>query len=158
MKKKYDLDIFEVLTQLDIKNRKFYDKLNEEEQITFEKNFNPVTVMKWFTGTYNPNQIYYINEFVNSNLWSFIKDHKRLLFYLLTICAQNGKITKYYWNAKKKSVKYSKTIECLQRYFHYSSKQARECIPLLTVNDVVEYAIELGMQSDEIKVIKSEFK
>ena len=86
------LDIFRVLKNADLKNVDFFGKLTEEEQ----KAFQPFLVARWLSGTYSARQIYFINEIVNSLVFS-LPNHKQLLWQLLTICT-SGKQQRYIWN------------------------------------------------------------
>lgn len=157
--KKYPFDIFEVLREIDVKNKDYYDHDTSDTQKSFEKALQPYVIMRWLSGTNNGLQIILLNEYVNRVVFAdtFLKDHKRLLFYLLTVCA-SGRRQRYKWTATQKNTTYPKTVECLKQYYRYSEKQARGVIPLLKVDDIVSYATDLGMQPDEIKQIQKEFK
>ena len=153
-KKQFKLDIFNVLKQISTKNVNFYETLTEEEQ----KAFQPLVVMRWLTGTNDVRQIYFLNELVNPLTFP-LSNHKQLLYYLMTICG-SGQNQRYQWKKQKtkKNVKLPNTIGVIKQYFRYNSKEANEALPLLTNENILDYADQLGKQSDEIKLIKKELK
>lgn len=152
--KKHKFDIFKVLGKISSKNSNFYGEFSEEEQ----KALQPLVVMRWLTGTRSGMQIYFLNELVNPFVFSMGK-HKQLLVNLMTICAP-GQPQKYYWN-KAKSKKSSSTpmvVDVVREYFDYGTLEAIEALPLLTDENILWYAEELGRQPDELKTIKKELK
>lgn len=152
--KKHGLDIFRTLGRINNKDREFYSNLSDEEK----KAFQPFVVMRWMSGTKDERQIIFLNEFVNSMVYSSY-NHKELLYFLMTICS-SGKSQKYKWvKAKnKKSSNLTETLSVLREYFDYSSSEAINALPLLTDDDVLECAEFLGRQPDEIAKIKKELK
>ena len=152
--KAHKLDIFRVLSRVDAKDTKFYDGLSDEEQ----KAFQPLVVMKWLSGTSDARQVYFLNEFLNPFIFS-IPNHKQLLYQLMTIC-NSGKSRRYKWNKAKpkQSSKMPETIKVIQDTFRYSAKHSEDALPMLTNDDILEYAGHLGRQKDEISKIKKELK
>lgn len=145
------LDIFRILNEIDNKNVKFYSSLTDEEQ----KAFFPVVVVRWLTGTYNKQQVYFINELVNPFVFSLYK-HPQLIYYLMTICT-NGKPQRYVWNkTQSKSPTHSLTVKAIQQYFGYNSRDANKAIPLLNPEDIVSMAENLGWQDDELNKMRKE--
>lgn len=150
---KHKLDIFEVLNNIDLKNRNYCKTLSDDQK----KAFAPFVVMRWLTGTGNARQVYFINEIVNPYAFSLQK-HKELLMYLMMICT-TGKKQRYSWVApSKKKKKTSKLISLVQKYFGYNQKHAIDALPLLTDDDLLSYATQLGYQKNEITEIKKELK
>ena len=151
---KYKLNIFDVLGKLSKNNSAFYDNLSEEEQ----KALQPLVVMRWLSGTSSMRQVFFLNELVNHLVFEFT-DHKKLLVQLMSLCT-DGNFTKYQW--KKMSAKNSSvmkvSIGVIQEYFKYTKLQAKDALTLLTDNDIIDYADQLGRQPDEIKIIKKELK
>ena len=148
------LDIFRVLNALNEKNVGFYGKLTVEEQ----KAFQPFLVMRWMSGTSDARQVYFINEFVNPFAFS-LPNHKELLWQLLVL-SNSGKQQRYTWNKLPASANSPKpaSVKVVAEYFKYSLKDAAEALLVLSHQDIVDLAGELGIQPDEIAKIKKEFK
>ncbi len=148
------LDIFEVLKQIDLKNAKYVEQM-DELQI---KQFVPFVIARWLTGSKDPAQTYFINEFVNPYLFHFGTKHKKLLYHLMTVCT-SGKINRYKW-IKREGSKYTKPIstKVISDYLGYSTTKASQVIDLFTCDDIVQYANELGFQKDQITKIMKEYK
>ena len=148
------LDIFRVLKNADLKNVDFFGKLTEEEQ----KAFQPFLVARWLSGTYSARQIYFINEIVNSLVFS-LPNHKQLLWQLLTICT-SGKQQRYIWNKLPSKVSTARpfSTKVVADYYQYSLKKASDAIKCLKGQDILDMADTLGLQPDEITKIEKEYK
>jgi hypothetical protein len=148
------LDIFRVLNALNEKNTGFYSELTEEEQ----KAFQPFLVMRWMSGTSDARQVYFINEFVNPYTFS-LPNHKGLLWQLLVL-SNSGRQQRYTWNKLPGSATSPKpaSTKVVAEYFKYSTKDAVAALLVLSYQDVVDLAEELGIQPDELAKIKKEFK
>lgn len=148
------LDIFQVLGKISTKDTGFYANLSEEER----KGFLPVVVMRWLSGTSSAKQIYFINELVNPFVFNLHK-HPELLYHLMTLCGP-GKAQRYYWNkaASNKTSKVPTVVSVIREQFGYSTTQALEALPLLSNEDILEYAEDLGKQKDTISKLKKELK
>ena len=146
------LDIFAILAALDKKDVDFYANLSAEEQ----KQIQPFVLMRWLSGTYNKRQIILLNQLVNPYLFvsSFPKE---VLWYLLTICT-SGKSQRYFWN-KPQLGKSTAPIatKVIQQYFGYNRSDASDALKLLTSDDVIMMAEELGWQEDEVNKIRKEY-
>ena len=152
--KTYKLDIFNVLNKISTKDRNFYSSLSDEEQ----KSIAPFVIMRWLSGTRDIRQIVFLNELVNPFVFE-MSHHKSLIMDLLTI-SSSGKSQRYSWNKThtRKSSKTPVSASVLREYYGYSSIQAEEALPLLTLLDVISLAEQLGRQSEDITVIKKELK
>lgn len=148
------LDIFRVMKAADGKNPQFYDKLTEDEV----KQLQPFLVMRWMTGTSSARQVFFMNEFLNPYVFS-LTNHKRLLWQLLTVAA-DGKSRRYEWIKAPGKATSNKpvSISVIQQYHGYNTKHANEALLCLTADDVVEMAIDLGRQPDDIQKINKEWK
>jgi len=148
------LDIFTVLGKISTKDTRYYRSLNDEEK----KGFLPVVVSRWLSGTSSAKQIYFINELVNPFVFSLHK-HPQLLYQLMTLCGP-GKSQRYFWNktVSSKSNKTPTAVSVLREVFGYNTKQALEAMPLLSNDDIIEYAEHLGRQKDVITKLKKELK
>lgn len=150
----YKLDIFKLIKEISKKNIAYYDTLSDEEK----KAFAPLIVSRWLSGIQNKQQVYLINAIVNPFLFD-MSQHKKLLYYLMTICT-NGKDQKYTWNKlpSKKNVSKPISTQVVSEYFNYSTKDAVEALKILSPENILLYADELGKQPDEISKIKKELK
>lgn len=149
----YKNDIFEVLENIDKKNVDYFKSLTEEQQ----KQLSPFVLLQWMKNTKNDVQIVLLNEFVNPYVFDLGK-HKELLFYLLTICA-SGKKQFYKWTKKEtQKIKFPETINIIKKFFNYSTKEAQECLNVLSKYDIMEMTQKLGYQDDELKKLKKELK
>lgn len=148
------LDIFRVLGQADSKHAEFYEKLTDEER----KELQPFLVSRWLTGTSDPLQIVLINEFVNPYAFSLTK-HKQLLWQLITV-ANSGRKQRYQWlklPSKRESGK-PNALRVVKEYYTYSTKDAIDALDILTRDQVLEMAEDLGWQPDDIAKVKRELK
>jgi hypothetical protein len=150
--KKYKLDIFLVLNQLNKKNYEFYSNLEEEER----KGFIPLVTTRWQSGTSDPAQIVMLSEFVNPFIFTLNK-HPDLLYKLMTICTV--KPQKYKWmKVKSTSHKHKHSIKVICNHYGYSTQQANEVYSLLSNDTILQFAEQQGLQKDEIQKVKSELK
>lgn len=144
--------LFQVLEKLDLKNKTFVDSLTEKQI----KKLSTYMLMKWMVSCDDPMKIIYINEIVNPVIFQFSK-HQLLLMYLLMICG-SGKKTRYSYIKLKKEDKFPLSIGVIKEYFNYNTKHAKEAIPLLSNDDIMEYASQLGYQPEDLKLLNKELK
>lgn len=151
---KHKLNIFQVLEHISRKDIGYYKNLTDEEQ----KALMPLVVARWLSGTSSARQVYFINELVNPHLFT-LHQHKELLYYLMTICAP-GQKQRYFWNktVSNKSTSTPITLSVVRQYFKYSTREALDVLPLLSNDDILQYADDLGRQTDELKQLKKELK
>lgn len=151
------LDIFEVLAQADLKSRSFYQSLSEEQQ----KDLQPYVVTRWLSGTSSARQVVFINELVNPFLFvnHIQKNHKHLLWQLMTI-ATSGKKQRYVWNKLLSRATSSKptSAKLIASYYGYSMKEANEALLCLSGDDVLDLAVDVGLQPDDLAKIRKEYK
>lgn len=154
MSQQYKLDIFKLLNNISNKKYEYYKQLSEDEV----KAFQPLVVMRWLTGTKDPAQVYFINELVNPLVFNLDK-HKHLLYNMMAISSTGG-TSRYQWKKakSKKSTKSPTVTKVVQDYYNYSSSDAADVLPLLSDEDILSFAQELGRQPDDIKLIKKELK
>lgn len=151
--KKHKLDLFAILGKLSKNDASFYDDLSDEEQ----KALHPLVVMRWLTGSSDARQLIFINELVNPLVFP-LANHKKLLVQLMSLCT-SGQNKRYQWiKQKPKTATLPQCVEVIKDYYGYSTKRAREALPLLDDDHILEYAEYLGRQPDDIKVIKKELK
>lgn len=150
-KKKHSLDIFEVLKQLDRKNFEVYENLTEEER----KSFSPLVIMRWMSGISDQRQVYFLNTIVNPLVYN-LGDHRGLLAKLLSVTT-DGKVKRYQWQAmksKKNSHKYS--LKVITEFYGYSMREANKVKHLISKDDLIEMAENLGWTKNDIKELKKE--
>jgi len=152
--KKHKLNIFKVLEQISVKNRNYYSCLSDEEK----KAIAPLVIQRWLSGTKDARQVYFLNSFANEFIFN-LSNHKELLIDLLIVCS-SGKNQRYLWNKAKgkKSSKLPNVVNVIQQIFGYSSSKAYGVVSLLSDDDILNYAHDLGLQTTEIKQIKKELK
>lgn len=147
------LDIFAVLNHISTKDVEYYGNLSDEEK----KGFFPVVVTRWLSGTNNAKQIFFLNELVNPFVFSLHK-HPELLYILMTLCT-SGKSQRYFWNKTvSKTTGIPTIISVIREYFGYNTKQANEALPVLSDDDILSYADDLGYQKETITKLKKELK
>lgn len=151
--KKRSLDIFELLSHISNKNAGYYDAMPENEQ----KEFQPFVVMRWLTGTRDARQVYFLNEIVNRFAFD-LGNHKALLYKLLCV-ATSGQPQRYKW-MKPASRKGAGTLitQVVKQYYGYNTQQATDVIGLLSDEDIIGYAEELGLQKEEVTKLKQELR
>lgn len=147
------LDIFEVLRNVDSKNRNFLDGLTDEQR----KAFVPFIVMQWMTCGPDEFQTVMVNELVNKHAFALYK-HPELL-YKLMVCASSGTPQFYKWSKQaKKEDKYPESIKLLKKHLMCSSKRANEIIHLVPNDELLMLACDYGYQKEEYKKLQKELK
>lgn len=146
------LDIFRVLGAVDGKQAGFYKKLDEDEQ----KAFQPVLLNRWMTGTDDAAQIYLTNEFLNPYVFS-LSGHKQLLWQLATVCSSGDK-KRYSWikPPRKRESGSPTTVRLLKEYYGYNTRHAIGALGLLTKEQTLEIAAQLGWTSEDVSKLKKE--
>lgn len=158
MAKEYKLDLFGLLGKLSKQDAKYYSTLSDEEI----KEISPFVIMRWLTGANDIQQIFLLNELVNPFVFSLPNKqnkHTELLLDLMTLCC-SGKAHRYrYVKTKtKKTTSTPKTLDVVKEFFQYSSKDAISALKLISNDDVISFAEQLGRQPPEISAIKKELK
>jgi hypothetical protein len=153
-KESFSLDIFKILRQLNSGDLKVYEKLSEEEK----KGFAPYVIIQWMWVNCTPIQATLLNEFVNPYLFSFGKNHTELLAKLLAVSSIGGN-RQFKWVPFTKKAKEQKLgLQVIMEYFDYTENEAKGNLVLLTEEDIVEMAMELGWEKDAITKLKKEYK
>jgi hypothetical protein len=149
------LDLFKTLDGINKKKRFAFRELSAAEQ----KEFAPLVIMRWLSGTNNPGQITFLNEVVNPFVFDLSK-HKELLYVLMTVCT-NGSFKKYSWQkAKGKSIpSMPGSLDVIKRNDPYlSHRQAMDLLKIFKETDILGMAEDLGCEKEELTKIKAEFK
>ena len=157
-KRVYKIDLFPLLRNISTKNIAYYDTLTEENL----KEFSPYVIMRWLTGCSgadNARQIVYLNEFVNPYAFELNKNHKKLLYNLLTVCT-SGRDCRYKFvktNPKRQS-EFPISVGIIQKMFDYSYRDANATVVLFTDENIINMGTQLGLQKTEITNLKKELR
>lgn len=153
MAKEFALDIFHLLGQVDKKDTLFYSKLTDEQR----KAYSPLVTMRWMSGTSDARQIIFLNELMNRFVFQ-IGDHKELL-YKLQCAASSGSPRRYNWmSAKTSGSKKNKGQDVVMQYYDYGVREAKSVMHLLSSEDILMMAEELGYQKEELAKLKKDLK
>lgn len=139
------LDIFEVLREINNKNYKYLDNLEDN----LKKSFVPYVVFQWLQSTDEPNQMIILNHI--SPMLFDLQDHPELLFKLFCISSMN-KYTRYSWIFPKATK--DDSLDIISQYLDCSKRCAKEYKEFYTKDDIIIMAQELGYQDGEIKKLK----
>lgn len=147
------LDVFEVLQRIDNFDLEYFNKLEPDQK----KTLPPYLILQWMAGTRSEEQMLRLNTFLNYGVFNLSR-HPDLLLKLALI-SSDGKKKKYNWVKKKgRSKKYATSVEVLKKAYRCSTKVALGYIPLLSSEDVIQLASDLGYQDDVLKKIEKELR
>ena len=152
MAKDFALNIFELLGAIDKKDTSYYSRLTDEQK----KGYTPLITMRWTAGTSDTKQILHVNELVNRYVFTIGK-HPELM-YKLQCAASSGVTRRYTWQAAKNTIKKIKGLEVLMEYHNWGVRDATAAIKLLSAEDILGMAEELGYQKDELAKLKKDLK
>lgn len=152
----YKLDLFGLLSKLDRKQYDLWKSYSEEER----KEISPLIIMRWLSGTNDKRQIVFLNEIVNQVVFQLGTEHKELLLKLLAI-ANSGTPRRYFWQKQKTTASEKRgakrSVAVVEQYYQCSPKEAKEHLRLLEKEDIIQICESLGMQKEEIQLVKKEF-
>lgn len=147
------LSINNEMAQLDTKNRKFYDELNEEER----KKFATYLMLRYSASVEGGPDIqeWYLrvtNERVNANFFDLGK-HPKLQWLLCTTVSPDMGRQRHYWQAsKKKEGSNSKALKFLTKlYPHLRTDEFELLAELNDTKELKALAKTMGMSDSEIK-------
>ncbi len=152
MSKEFALDIFQLLGRIDKGDKSIWNTLTDEQK----KSFSPLVVMRWMSGTSDPRQLIYLNEFVNSKVFS-IGDHKELIMQLMAV-SSSKQPKRYQWMSLKPNKNKFKGLDVVCEYYDYSHRDGKEALKILKPEDIIEMANELGYDKEKISKLKKELK
>ena len=141
------------MAQLDTKNRKFYDELNEEER----KKFSTYLMLRYAASVEGGPDIqeWYLrvtNERINANFFDLGK-HPKLQWLLCTTVSPAMGQQRHYWQAsKKKEGSNSKALKFLTKlYPHLRSDELELLAELNDAKELKALAKTMGMSDSDIK-------
>ena len=147
------LSINNEMAQLDTKNRKFYDELNEEER----KKFSTYLMLRYAASVEGGPDIqeWYLrvtNERINANFFDLGK-HPKLQWLLCTTVSPDMGRQRHYWQAsKKKEGSNSKALKFLTKlYPHLRTDELELLAELNDAKELKALAKSMGMSDVEIK-------
>ena len=151
------VDIFKVLSNLDLKQHQPVLQMTPDER----KQLSPYILMRWMSGVRDPIQINRVNDRVNRIIWNLPKDpggegHDNLLVMLLSSCG-NGKSQRHNWVQPKVSKKNQNIVlEVISASFGYSRRESAGVVELLSRDQILKLAEDLGYDDDVIKKLEKE--
>lgn len=147
------LSINNEMAQLDTKNRKFYDELNEEER----KKFSTYLMLRYAASVEGGPDIqeWYLrvtNERINANFFDLGK-HPKLQWLLCTTVSPDMGRQRHYWQAsKKKEGSNSKALKFLTKlYPHLRTDELELLAELNDAKELKALAKTMGMSDSDIK-------
>lgn len=132
------IDIFEVLAKIGDGDRKYFDDLTS----TQKKSLAPIVLLRWLTGVRSTQQIKYLNTFVNPLVFK-LHQHQDLLLKLM-MASTTEKNQRCKWIKKRSNEKVSMSLDVVQRYYKCNEREAKDYLPLISADDLIEMANSLG--------------
>lgn len=157
MSEKTEFNLWTALAKINGSGGREYVRNLSEEEL---KQLNPYMVMRWLSGSNSKWQVVVLNEFVNPAIWNIPKDangenHNNLFLDLLVV-AGNGSKQNYKFNKLAKAEKSAISTKVVQRFYGYSTADARDAVKALSKKDIYDMAVSLGLQKDELKKLEQE--
>ena len=153
------LNINNEMRQLDIKNKQFYDELNDEER----KKFSTFLLLRWGSAVQASNArgisndemaSYYVqvmNQRVNKHFWSLNK-HPKLQWLLLTTVSPGVGTHKHEWMAFKGKQAKNKRAQLLVHLFpHLKNADAEILSDVLSDDELAAMLKDQGWTDQDIK-------
>lgn len=142
------VDIFEVLGKISDGDLAYIHSLTQAQK----KTLAPVVLLRWLTGVRNAKQIKYLNSFVNPLVFSLYQHQDLLLKLMMSSTVVKGQ--RFKWIKKKPNEKISLSLDVIQRYYKCSPREAKEYLPLISADDLIEMASILGEDNKFIDDLK----
>ena len=144
--KQYAFDMMDVLRHINFKDNAYYENMEPADSAKIPL---PV-VARWLSGTNRPSQLLLTNEYINRYVMSLYK-HPVLIWKLMTAVAP-GSAMNHGWRKKLSSQDGTSNaaLAVVQRYYKCSSREAQLLLPMLTPEQLVDLAEQLGDQASDI--------
>jgi hypothetical protein len=145
------LNIANEMRQFDLKNRKFYDELTEEER----KKFSPYLMIRWGSaveGSRELQEFYVIstNERLNKHFFNVnTTKHKKLQWLMATTVSPDMGSVRHNWIApkKKESGASAKRKQLAELYPHYKDDELDVMMAIVTQKEIDQYLKQSGRDS-----------
>ena len=144
-KKKYTLNIFDLLSRADRGEEAFYEFLTPEEK----KQFSPWLIQRWISSK----KLGLVNEITNPLIGSLPHDLCWRLFCAIGVPG-TGRY-KFPTTGGSSSLKSDIILKLVSEHFGVSRRVAKTYLPLLSTEDLLQIADEEGLEKPEIKKIKA---
>lgn len=139
------------MRQFDLKNRKFYDELTEEER----KKFSPYLMIRWGSaveGSRELQEFYVIstNERLNKHFFNVnTTKHKKLQWLMATTVSPDMGSVRHNWIApkKKESGASAKRKQLAELYPHYKDDELDVMMAIVTQKEIDQYLKQSGRDS-----------
>lgn len=157
-KKKYKLDIFEVLENIDKRNFNYYATLDDN----LKKEFVPFVTMKWLSQVNASPEIseYYllmVNDLLNREFWA-LRNHPELIWKLMCVIGIGQKM-RHEWVPMTKQSKTPKLDELFKKKYPTVGEKELETLRRVATKDaIVRLCEDLGMEKKEHKPYLDELK
>lgn len=139
------MDIFEQISKIDSED------LEAIEDENFFKDFSPLMMLRWYSGTKDPTQIQLLNEIVNPMIFSLYKDKK--LQYYLFCCCSSGKQKRYSWIKRPKKENID-VLRMVCSYYGISANEGKHALKSLNKEDLLEILDYMGYDNKLSSKIK----
>ena len=140
-KKKYTLNIFDLLDRADRGEMAWYDFLLEDEK----KEFKPWLIQRWISSK----KLQLVNEITNPCIGSIPHDLAWRLFCSIGIPGTRN----YKFPPTARAVQRDPVLELVAKSYGVSKKVAKTYLPILSVEDILELAEEDGWEKKEMKAL-----
>jgi hypothetical protein len=140
---KYSL--FDFLNVINSANLKKFEGLSE----TDKKTNPPFLINQWLSGVLDKRQIQCLNHIVNPLIFSFY--HHPDLLYKLMMASCTGGDKRFNYPKKKKKENISTELGLIRKYYQCSLTEAKQYQTLLSKDDIMEIAQEMGEDEEVIK-------
>ena len=145
------LSIGNEMRQFDLKNRKFYDELTEEER----KKFSPYLMIRWGSaveGSRELQEFYVIstNERLNKHFFNVnTSKHKKLQWLMATTVSPDMGSVKHNWIApkKKESGASAKRKQLAELFPHYKDDELDVMMTVVSQKEIDQYLKQSGRDS-----------
>lgn len=144
------LDLFELLAAISKGDANYYKRLPDYQK----KGFSPFLTYQWLLGNGVGDHTLLLN-LANPYIFKLNK-HPELLYMLLVACSQfaSGRFTWTQYAKARPSYDFLNTV--VARSFDCSMREAQMILPDLTDSDIIIFANELGLQTDEMKQLNEQ--